>query len=75
MSSEKDAVKADAAEHDAKKGESGDSSKNVSAAGHQFRNDAQKLAEEGDPVAQNLTKDWSRDLSSKSDVPSKRKPD
>ena len=70
MGKEHDAVKADAAEHDAAKGERGDSGRNVAAAGHQFRQDAKADADAGDKFSQNLTKDWS-DRSNKQDVPSK----
>jgi hypothetical protein len=70
MGKEHDAVKADAAEHDAAKGEEGDSGRNVAAAGHQFRQDAKADADSGDEVSKNLTKDWP-DRSDKKDVPSK----
>lgn len=69
---EKQQVQQDAAEFDALKGEQGDSAKNVSRAGHQFRNDAQDLAKEGDAFSQNLTKDWKRDRDAKQNVPDKK---
>jgi hypothetical protein len=51
--------------HDAEKGEKGDSSKKVNAAGHDFRNDAQDEAVKGDKVSEKITKDWTRDRSTK----------
>lgn len=60
-----------AAEHDRTKGEDGDSSKAVSRAAHQGRNDAQDEAAKGDPLSERITEKWTRDRSDKKDVPSK----
>lgn len=65
MGSEHKEVQDAAAEHDAQKGETGDSGGKVAQAGHDFRNDAQDLAAQGDKFSQNLTKDWDRDRSEK----------
>lgn len=65
MGKEHDAVQKDAAEHDAQKGEKGDSGSKVAEAGHRFRNDAQDDAKKGDEFSKNLTKDWDRDRSKK----------
>ena len=68
---EKADVKELASEHDAEKGEKGDSSSAVSSAMHQGRNDAQDEAAKGDELSQGITENWTRDRSSKEDVPDK----
>lgn len=65
MGNEHKEVQQAAADYDAQKGEKGDSGSKVAQAGHDFRNDAQDLAAQGDEFSQNLTKDWGRDRSEK----------
>lgn len=71
MGNEHKEIQEAAAEHDAEKGEEGDSGKATAAAAHQARNDAQDEAEKGDELSQRITENWTRDRSSKEDVPSK----
>ncbi len=58
-------VQESAHEHDAQKGETGDSGRVTAGAGHQARSDMQDEAAKGDAFSKNLTKDFSRDRSKK----------
>ena len=65
MGGENKEVQESAHEHDAHKGETGDSGRATAAAGHDARNDMQDDAAKGDKFSKNLTKDSGRDRSKK----------
>lgn len=58
-------VQEQAHEHDAQKGEAGDSGRSTAEAGHDARTHMQEEADKGDKFSENLTKGWSRDRSEK----------